>query len=201
VRPAALTLLGAIIVSSVGVWLSNAKQQDAAVLAEHAQRARDAAASRYAQVDNEKRDIRNFQHRFVELRQRGLIGEERRLEWLDAIRQTQTQLKLPPLSYEIEPQQVVTLETPLDLGEYQLRAAACTCTWSWCTNWTCSTSSRTCASAASWQCRTARSSGWVWWPARRAPPPGRRLHAELDHPEHGAESAVAGRRPPPKGKS
>lgn len=123
VRPAVLTLIGAIVVSSVGIWLSHTKQQDAAVLAEHAQRTRDASSSRYAQVDNEKRDIRNFQHRFVELRNRGLIGDERRLEWLDAIRQTQTQLKLPPLSYEIEPQQVVTLETPLDLGEYQLRGS------------------------------------------------------------------------------
>lgn len=123
VRPAVLTLLCAIIVSSTAVWLSYTKQQDAAVLAEHAQRTRDAASSRYAQVDNEKRDIRNFQHRFVELRQRGLIGDERRLEWLDAIRQTQTRLKLPPLSYEIEPQQVVTLDTPIDLGEYQLRGS------------------------------------------------------------------------------
>jgi hypothetical protein len=123
VRPAVLTLIGALVVSSVGIWLSHTKLQDAALLAEHAQRSRDAASSRYAQVDNEKRDIRNFQHRFVELRNRGLIGDERRLEWLDAIRQTQTQLKLPPLSYEIEPQQVVTLESPLDLGEYQLRGS------------------------------------------------------------------------------
>jgi hypothetical protein len=123
VRTAVLTLAGALIVSVVGVWLSYLKQQDAAQLAEHAQRTRDAAYSRYAQVDNEKRDIRNFQHRFVELRQRGLVGEEQRLAWLDAIRQVQDQLKLPPLSYEIEPQQVVTLETPLDLGEYQLRGS------------------------------------------------------------------------------
>jgi hypothetical protein len=123
VRVAVLTLIGAIAVSVVGVWLSYTKQQDAAVLAEHAQRNRDIAFSRYAQVDNEKRDIRNFQQRYIELRQRGLIGEERRLEWLDAIRQTQEQLKLPPLSYEIEPQQVVKLETPIDLGEYQLRGS------------------------------------------------------------------------------
>lgn len=122
-RTSVLTLIGALIVSVVGVWLSYTKQQDAAVLAEHAQRTRDAAYSRYAQVDNEKRDIRNFQHRFVELRQRGLIGDEQRLAWLDAIRQAQEQLKLPPLSYEIEPQQVVTLEAPLDLGEYQLRGS------------------------------------------------------------------------------
>ncbi|HEX5344765.1 MAG TPA: hypothetical protein VFX55_19890 [Duganella sp.] len=123
VRTAVLTLLAAIVVSTAGVWLSHTRQQDAVVLAELAQRARDTAFSRYAQVDNEKRDIRNFQQRYIDLRQRGLIGDERRLEWLDAIRQTQEQLKLPPLSYEIEPQQVVTLETPLDLGDFQLRGS------------------------------------------------------------------------------
>jgi hypothetical protein len=74
-------------------------------------------------VDAEKRDIRNFQQRFVALSQRGLVGEERRLDWLDAIRQTQEELKLPPLSYEIEPQQTVQLEAPLDLGELQLRGS------------------------------------------------------------------------------
>jgi hypothetical protein len=123
IRPAVLTLVAALTVSITGVLLSQSKMRDAIDLAEHTQRNRDAAYSRYAQVDNEKRDIRNFQHRFVALRQRGLIGDERRLEWLDAIRQTQEQLKLPPLSYEIEPQQVVTLEAPLDLGEFQLRGS------------------------------------------------------------------------------
>ncbi|RZT10807.1 hypothetical protein SAMN05216319_0728 [Duganella sp. CF402] len=122
-RTAVLTLIGAIVVALVGVWLSYIKLQEAAQGAENAQRKRDAAYSRYAQVDNEKRDIRNFQHRFVELRQRGLVGDEQRLAWLDAIRQVQDQLKLPPLSYEIEAQQVVTLEAPLDLGDYQLRGS------------------------------------------------------------------------------
>ncbi|MYM26635.1 hypothetical protein GTP46_28850 [Duganella sp. FT135W] len=123
IRTALLTLLAALTVSVTGVTLSHMKRQDAVVLSAHAQRTRDTASSLYAQVDNEKRDIRNFQQRFVELRQRGLIGEERRLAWLDVIRQTQEQLKLPPLSYEIEPQQAVTLEAQMDLGEYQLRGS------------------------------------------------------------------------------
>lgn len=123
IRTAVLTLIAAITVSLTGVLLSELKRHDADEQLERAQRTRDAAYSRDAQVDAEKRDIRNFQQRFVALRQRGLVGEERRLEWLDAIRQTQEELKLPPLSYEIEPQQVVQLEAPLDLGELQLRGS------------------------------------------------------------------------------
>lgn len=123
IRTAVLALIAAVTVSLTGVLLSELTLRDADERLEQARRARDAAASRYAQVDNEKRDIRNYQRRFVELRQRGLVGDERRLEWLDAIRQTQDQLKLPPLSYEIEPRQVVQLDAPLDLGDFQLHGS------------------------------------------------------------------------------
>ncbi|MRW88938.1 hypothetical protein GJ699_02970 [Duganella sp. FT80W] len=123
IRTATLTLLGAITIATTGVLLSEVKLHEAETQLEQSQRTRDAANSVYAQVDNEKRDIRNFQQRFIELRQRGMIGDERRLDWLDAIRQTQENLKLPPLSYEIEPQQPVQLEAPLDLGEFQLRGS------------------------------------------------------------------------------
>ncbi|TFW13657.1 hypothetical protein, partial [Duganella callida] len=120
IRTAALTLLAAVTVSLTGVLLSEMQLRQSSQWQEQAQRTRDAAWSRYSQVELEKRDIRNFQRRFVALHRRGLVGDERRLEWLDAIRQTQEQLKLPPLSYEIEPQQAVHLATPVDLGEFQL---------------------------------------------------------------------------------
>ena len=123
IRTAVLTLVAAVTISLTGVLLSELRKHEANDKLEVSQRARDAAWSRYAQVDNEKRDIRNFQQRFVALRQRGLVGDERRLEWLDAIRQTQEQLKLAPLSYEIEPQQTVQLESPLDLGDFELRGS------------------------------------------------------------------------------
>lgn len=123
IRTAVLTLIAAFMVSMTFVLVSEMNQRDAVANMEQAQRLRDSANSRYAQVDNEKRDIRNFQPRFVELRARGLIGEEKRLEWVDAIRQAQEQRQLPPLSYEIEPQQSVRLESALDLGDYQLQGS------------------------------------------------------------------------------
>jgi hypothetical protein len=123
IRTAVLALLAAVTISLTGVLLSEMKKKEASETLEVNQRARDAAASRYAQADSEKRDIRNYQQRFIALRQRGLVGDENRLDWLDAIRQTQEQLKLAPLSYEIEPQQTVHLESPLDLGDFELRGS------------------------------------------------------------------------------
>jgi len=123
IRTAVLAATGAVLVGLTLVAATSLSRQDADDGMQRAQRLRDAAHARYTQVDNEKRDIRNFQQRYVELRQRGLIGEERRLEWVDAIRQVQEDLQLPPLSYQIDPQQPVRLEAALDLGDYQLRGS------------------------------------------------------------------------------
>jgi len=123
IRTAALALLAALTISMTFVLLSELKQHEAEENLAHAQSVRDVAYASYAQVDNEKRDIRNFQPRYVELLSRGLIGDEKRLEWVDLIRQIQEQRKLPPLSYEIEPQQAVRLESALDLGDYQLQGS------------------------------------------------------------------------------
>jgi hypothetical protein len=123
VRTAVLATAAAVIVGMTLVVVTSMSRQQATTELQRAQRLRDVAHARYAHVDNEKRDIRLFQERYVALRQRGLIGDERRLEWVDAIRQVQEELQLPPLSYEIDPQQPVRLEAALDLGEYQLRGS------------------------------------------------------------------------------
>jgi hypothetical protein len=123
VRTAVLTAIAAFTIGATGVVLSELKQREAADDLNAAQRLRDAAYSRYAHVDNEKRDIRDFQPRYIDLLGRGLVGDEKRLEWVDTIRQVQEDRQLPPLSYEIEPQQTVRLESALDLGEYQLHGS------------------------------------------------------------------------------
>lgn len=123
IRTAVLTAVAAVTIGMTAVLVTGWGQQDADQELQRVQRVRDTAYSRYAHVDNEKRDIRNFQQRYIELRERGLIGEEKRLEWVDAIRQTQEQRQLLPLSYEIDPQQPVRLESALDLGEYQLQGS------------------------------------------------------------------------------
>nr|WP_315398952.1 hypothetical protein [uncultured Duganella sp.] len=123
IRTAVLTAVTTVAIGVSFVLATGWREQQADTGLQRAQRVRDAAYSRYAHVDNEKRDIRDFQQRYIELRQRGLIGEERRLEWVDAIRETQERRKLLPLSYEVDPQQPVRLESALDLGDYQLQGS------------------------------------------------------------------------------
>jgi len=119
-RNAVLVFLGTLAVALAAVsassWqLRRAHLDEAAALLE-----RDGARLRLAHAETEKEEIRQYQPQFVELRRRGLVGPERRLDWVEAIRQIQEQRRLLPLTYEIEVQQPYRLETTLPTGDYAL---------------------------------------------------------------------------------
>jgi hypothetical protein len=123
IRLAVVICAGAIGIGFSSVFASSWWLHDALDTRQLAQQSRDAAYARFAQVESEKQDIRNFQPKFIALSRKGLIGEESRLEWVDDIRQIQEQHRLLPLTYEFEPQQTVRQDGRLELGDYQLRAS------------------------------------------------------------------------------
>ena len=114
-----LTMLASLLLLS----LSAAYRQRQEMQLETALHARAAAASLFNHVEAEKQEIRIYEPQFLALRQRGLIGEENRLAWIDAIRQSQERRKLLPISYDISPQQQLQVPTPMATGQYQLRAS------------------------------------------------------------------------------
>jgi hypothetical protein len=81
------------------------------------------ASRKYLSVDEEERAIAEHYPRFVELHRRGVIGDEHRLSWVEALRGAADELGLPALSYEIEAQQPHTPDYPLDTGAFDLRAS------------------------------------------------------------------------------
>lgn len=115
----ALTMLASLVLLS----LSAAYRERQEALLDAARHARAAAASLFNHVEAEKQEIRIYEPQFLALRQRGLIGAEHRLAWIDAIRQSQERRKLLPISYDISPQQVLPVPTPMATGQYQLRAS------------------------------------------------------------------------------
>jgi hypothetical protein len=112
-----LAMGGMLVVAST--WYLN--QRSDALL--QTQQQRNIAYDKFAHVENEKLEIRDFQPQFIALRNKGLIGEERRLEWIDAIRLIQERRKLLPISYEIDAQQPFKLEAQAVMGEYRLRGS------------------------------------------------------------------------------
>lgn len=123
VRGALVTFVGTLGIATATVF-ATFWHMDAARTAENsAMVERDAARSRMVHAETEKSEIRLYQPQFLELRRKGLIGEERRLNWVEAIRQIQEQRRLLPLSYEIEPQQPYRLEIQMSTGDYLLRGS------------------------------------------------------------------------------
>lgn len=123
IRLAVVSCAGAIGIGVAAVFASTWYLHDANDSKLQAQQSRDAAYTRFAHVENEKQEIRTFQPQYLVLREKGLIGEENRLNWVDQIRQIQEQRRLPPLSYEIEPQQPVRIDGRMPLGGYLLRGS------------------------------------------------------------------------------
>ncbi|MBA5687551.1 hypothetical protein [Rugamonas apoptosis] len=126
IRWGVAALAGGVAVGVAAVLYSNAQLRDASATRAHVQQVRDAAYARYAYADNEKREIRAFQPPFLAMRERGLVGEENRLAWLDAIRRIQEDRRLLPISYEVTPQQTVAPDPRVATGDYQLHASRMT---------------------------------------------------------------------------
>jgi len=123
IRPAAITFAVTAAVTVAAVVTSYWKLYEARQQELRAQGTRDAERRRFVHVEAEKQDIRIYQPLYVELRRRGFVGTENRLEWVEAIRQIQEARHLLPLTYQIEPQQPYRLAGPVATGDYQLRGS------------------------------------------------------------------------------
>lgn len=123
VRGALLCFVLTLLASVVLLSLSAAYRTRAAQALELARHTRAAAATLFNHVEAEKQEIRAYEPQFLALRQRGLIGEENRLAWIDAIRRSQEQRKLLPISYDISPQQALPVPLPMVMGQYHLRGS------------------------------------------------------------------------------
>jgi len=74
----------------------------------------------YLSVDEEEDIIKSTYPRFVELYNRGIIGRENRLSWLETLKAAAQEVKIPELRYNIDTRKQYTPEFPLSTGPYQI---------------------------------------------------------------------------------
>ncbi len=60
---------------------------------------------RYLDVDQEEKLLVDYYPQFVKLYNQGIIGREKRLNWIEALRQSAEKTRLPSLTYAIESQE------------------------------------------------------------------------------------------------
>ncbi len=85
------------------------------------EKAQAAAVSRLQRADEEIKLIIKYNEEYQRLRRKGFIGSEQRINWLDTLRQTNQQLGLFGIQYQIEPQQPYAAPPDLNLGGYRLQ--------------------------------------------------------------------------------
>ena len=101
---AALALVGAgaALIWSAGDALAKSQRQLAAAQAERRQN-----AERLARIAEEEREVSEKLDVYKQLKQLNILGEERRLEWADAITRIRTQRELLDLSYRVDRQKLL----------------------------------------------------------------------------------------------
>ena len=114
---ASLLLSAALVVAGRAILL---RQQDDMT---QAQAQRNNANSKLHQAENDKQEIHDYQPKFLTLRERGFVGEERRLDWIEHIKQIRENRKLLPITYEISAQQVFQVDPEVTLGNLELRGS------------------------------------------------------------------------------
>jgi hypothetical protein len=95
----ALTLAGAGLVWSAGEALRSAQRNFAAAQAERRQN-----TERLARIAEEEREVKEKIDLYQRLKQLHILGEERRLEWADAIARIRKERELLDLRYTVERQ-------------------------------------------------------------------------------------------------
>ena len=116
-------LVGALIAG--GGLAAGAYYFNSGVAAAHAKESRRLASARgsYLTLDDERRLIDTYYPRYRALEARGIIGAERRLNWVETLRTAATKIKLPKLQYEIASRDVFKPDFPVKTGRYAVFAS------------------------------------------------------------------------------
>jgi len=77
-------------------------------------------SQRYLGVDQEEKLLRAYYPKFVKLYNQGIIGREKRLNWIEALRQAGEKTQLPSLNYSISSQEEYIPEYTINYSGYTL---------------------------------------------------------------------------------
>jgi hypothetical protein len=122
-RGALIALAIAVVVSVGMLGASYQFWESADKSLKRAQNQLRATRAKYRTVDEQEAMIATFYPQFLELASQGIIGRERRLDWIENLSRADENLKLPSLTYSIDTQAPFAAEFPLAGGAYRLYAS------------------------------------------------------------------------------
>lgn len=121
-------LLGALAMAALGaaiLFLTHRATQQARIEARQSEARLRESAGKLKQARDEQSEIASRIGRFGELAQSGVIGEERRLEWIERIKAIRAARKLYDMQYEIVPQRpLAATVAPGESGNFEFLASS-----------------------------------------------------------------------------
>ena len=96
-------LLGGLVIAALGLRYTQTQQNFLNVQAEHKQ-----ASARYHRAAADLALFAQYEERFLDYQRRGIIGEENRLSWAEALHAQDAALSLPMFNVAISPRQAWT---------------------------------------------------------------------------------------------
>jgi phosphoribosyl-AMP cyclohydrolase len=103
----ALAALAMLAVGSVAIWAANTERRSARAALAVAQEERQKNTERLARIAEEEREVKEKLDIYQRLKALHVLGEERRLEWADAIARIRAQRELLDLRYRVERQRLL----------------------------------------------------------------------------------------------
>lgn len=120
----ALILLGMVIVlGAAAIWGSGYLLAQTELSLQTAQAQFAEAQTRLAQVHEEESNIHIYQPRYEKLVSLGVVGDEKRLDWMETIRKIRTDRRLGDVGYEIASQQTVPVDPAIQMGTLEARGS------------------------------------------------------------------------------
>ncbi|TFH12387.1 MAG: hypothetical protein E4H07_02125 [Nitrosomonadales bacterium] len=69
------------------------------------------AQHKLERTKNEQEDLQGYYHQYQNLVEQNIIGQERRLDWIETIEKIRNQLNIFSVKYKLEPQETLNMET------------------------------------------------------------------------------------------
>lgn len=120
-RKPTLTLAGALLLGAALVYFSQRELKLTRLQQKAQESALHEARNRLQKSGDEKERILRYRSDYMALQQIGFVGEEQRINWVDALRAASLSLKMFGVSYQIEAQQPYGSPLAADAGGYRLQ--------------------------------------------------------------------------------
>lgn len=104
---AALLLIMSLLIVGAAIWSALAQQKAATQTHKNTLASEKEMASNLARARNEEQELREKIIRYELLKQRGIVGAEQRLDWIDLINHIKITRHISKLEYEFSPQRKI----------------------------------------------------------------------------------------------